>query len=84
MRVAVLGTGIMGALAARLPAGAVWAQTSTVGLAATERLVALGATPAFAIVDAPVLGTRAPAEQGELARSSRSSTASRSARPTRR
>jgi len=58
--------GVMGDLAARLPDGAVWAQTSTVGLTATERLVALARDARVPIVDAPVLGTRAPAEQGAL------------------
>jgi 3-hydroxyisobutyrate dehydrogenase len=48
------------------PAGAVWAQMSTVGIAATERLVARAAEAGVPIVDAPVLGTKAPAEQGQL------------------
>ncbi len=46
-----------------LPQGSVWAQMSTVGGEATERLIALASVP---FVDAPVLGTRAPAEQGKL------------------
>ncbi len=45
------------------PQGAVWAQMSTVGIEATERLKAAAEVP---YVDAPVLGTRAPAEQGKL------------------
>jgi 3-hydroxyisobutyrate dehydrogenase len=48
------------------PGGAVWAQMSTVGIAATERLVARAAEAGVPIVDAPVLGTKAPAEQGKL------------------
>ena len=48
------------------PGGAVWAQMSTVGIAATERLVARAAEAGVPIVDAPVLGTKAPAEQGQL------------------
>jgi len=48
------------------PAGAVWAQMSTVGIAATERLVARAAEAGVPIVDAPVSGTKAPAEQGKL------------------
>jgi 3-hydroxyisobutyrate dehydrogenase len=48
------------------PAGAVWAQMSTVGIAATERLVARAAEAGVPIVDAPVLGTKAPAEEGQL------------------
>jgi len=47
-------------------AGAVWAQMSTVGLEATERLAARAAEAGAAFVDAPVLGTKAPAEQGKL------------------
>ncbi|QTR03721.1 NAD(P)-dependent oxidoreductase [Saccharothrix algeriensis] len=44
--------------------GAVWVQSGTVGLEGTERLAELaGGTP---FVDAPVLGTRKPAEEGEL------------------
>jgi 3-hydroxyisobutyrate dehydrogenase len=42
----------------------VWWQASTVGVAATERLAALAGDAAF--VDGPVLGTREPAEAGEL------------------
>ena len=47
-----------------LPDGAVWLQMSTVGVAAAERLAerAGGAT----YVDAPVIGTKQPAENGEL------------------
>jgi 3-hydroxyisobutyrate dehydrogenase len=43
---------------------AVWLQMSTVGLDATERLMALAGTTPF--VDAPVVGTKQPAEKGEL------------------
>jgi 3-hydroxyisobutyrate dehydrogenase len=49
------------------PEGAVWAQMSTVGLEAGERLAARAQGAGVPIVDAPVLGTRAPAEQGQLA-----------------
>ncbi len=45
---------------------AVWAQMSTVGLAGTERLAALAAEAGRPYVDAPVLGTKQPAEAGEL------------------
>jgi 3-hydroxyisobutyrate dehydrogenase len=56
------------AVAAELafPDGAVWAQMSTVGIEATERLLALAADAGVLLVDAPVLGTKAPAEQGKL------------------
>jgi 3-hydroxyisobutyrate dehydrogenase len=46
--------------------GAVWAQTSTVGIDWTKRLAGLGRRHGLVYVDAPVLGTRAPAEQGQL------------------
>lgn len=49
-----------------LDEGAVWAQTSTVGLDGTARLAALAAEHGVAFVDAPVLGTRKPAEDGAL------------------
>ena len=42
---------------------AVWLQMSTVGIAATERLMKLSDAP---LVDAPVVGTKQPAEKGEL------------------
>ncbi len=48
------------------PDGAVWAQMSTVGVEATERLVARAGEAHVPFVDAPVLDTKAPAEQGKL------------------
>jgi len=56
-----------GLLTAMRP-GAVWAQMSTIGTAATERLAGLMAErcPDAALVDAPVSGSRVPAEQGTL------------------
>jgi 3-hydroxyisobutyrate dehydrogenase len=47
-------------------AGAVWAQTSTVGLDWTRRLAALATERGLLYADTPVLGTRQPAEQGTL------------------
>jgi 3-hydroxyisobutyrate dehydrogenase len=44
----------------------VWAQMSTVGLKATERFAALARDAEVLFVDAPVLGTKQPAEQGKL------------------
>src|SRR5438270_3845838 len=44
----------------------IWIQSSTVGIAATERLAQLAARRGVAFVDAPVLGTKEPAERGEL------------------
>ena len=48
------------------PEHTVWLQTSTVGLAGAARLAELADEHDVAFVDAPVLGTRQPAEQGEL------------------
>ena len=44
----------------------VWAQMSTVGVEWTERFAARARERGTAFVDAPVLGSRAPAEAGEL------------------
>ena len=44
----------------------VWIQSSTVGLDATDRLAELAARYDVGFLDAPVLGTRQPAEQGKL------------------
>jgi 3-hydroxyisobutyrate dehydrogenase len=59
-------SGDQGALAARLPDGATWLQMSTIGIEGTERCAALAAERGLAFFDAPVLGTKAPAEQGTL------------------
>jgi 3-hydroxyisobutyrate dehydrogenase len=49
------------------PDGVLWAQTSTVSLHdAGDRLPALAAKHGARYVDAPVLGTRQPAEEGKL------------------
>ena len=44
----------------------VWLQMSTVGEDGNERLLGLAADHGVAYVDAPVLGTKQPAEQGQL------------------
>ncbi|GAA2204380.1 NAD(P)-dependent oxidoreductase [Nonomuraea monospora] len=54
------------AAAPGLRAGQVWAQMSTVGVAAVDRLSALASQHGLTFVDAPVQGTRQPAEQGTL------------------
>jgi 3-hydroxyisobutyrate dehydrogenase len=46
--------------------GAVWVQTSTVGIDGTAELAELARTHGVGFVDAPVLGTRQPAEEGKL------------------
>ena len=48
----------------RLAGDQVWWQASTVGVEAIERLAGMAGEAAF--VDGPVLGTRQPAEKGEL------------------
>jgi 3-hydroxyisobutyrate dehydrogenase len=46
--------------------GAVWIQSATVGVDGAERLAELAQEKGVAFVDAPVLGTRKPAEDGKL------------------
>jgi 3-hydroxyisobutyrate dehydrogenase len=46
--------------------GGLWIQMSTVGIEGTERLAAIAEQAGATFVDAPVLGTKAPAENGEL------------------
>jgi 3-hydroxyisobutyrate dehydrogenase len=46
--------------------GAVWIQSGTIGVAATDRLADLARPRGVALVDAPVLGSRKPAEEGRL------------------
>ncbi|BBL80973.1 3-hydroxyisobutyrate dehydrogenase [Rubrobacter xylanophilus] len=57
-----VGEGVLETLAP----GAVWLQTSTVGIEGTRRLQRIALEQGVAYVDAPVLGTREPAEAGEL------------------
>jgi len=52
--------------AAALDGADVWIQASTVGIEGGERCAALAAERGVAYVDAPVLGTRQPAEDGTL------------------
>jgi 3-hydroxyisobutyrate dehydrogenase len=51
-----------------LAPGAIWVQMGTLGVAAIDRLLALRAErrPDVSFVDAPVSGSKGPAEQGEL------------------
>lgn len=58
----VVGDDVLPALAE----GAVWLQMSTVGEEGNRRLARLADEGGVAYVDAPVLGTKAPAEQGQL------------------
>lgn len=66
-------TGEPGASSALPPAtgsgpvdGVIWLQMSTIGEAGTERCADLAGQHEIPFVDAPVLGTRQPAEQGKL------------------
>jgi 3-hydroxyisobutyrate dehydrogenase len=56
-----------GMLAALAP-GAIWVQMSTIGVAGIERIAALvqAERPDVTLLDAPVSGSREPAEQGQL------------------
>jgi 3-hydroxyisobutyrate dehydrogenase len=65
---AVTGVMIGNATLANLRPEGVWAQMGTIGLEATERLIAEVAQrrPDVAFVDAPVSGTRDPARNGQL------------------
>ncbi|WP_328687523.1 NAD(P)-dependent oxidoreductase [Streptomyces caniferus] len=49
-----------------LPAGALWLQTSTVGVESLPSLARFADEHRLRFVDAPVLGTKAPAEKGDL------------------
>jgi len=44
----------------------IWLQMSTIGIAGTEHCAQLAKETGVVFVDAPVLGTKAPAEKGEL------------------
>jgi 3-hydroxyisobutyrate dehydrogenase len=57
---------VMEEVAPAAPGGAVWWQASTVGVSGTEALEALAEEHGLTLVDAPVLGTKGPAESGEL------------------
>src|SRR6202050_3585739 len=56
-----------GMLAALAP-GAIWAQMSTIGVAGTDRVVAMAGAqrPDVMLMDAPVSGSKDPAEHGQL------------------
>jgi 3-hydroxyisobutyrate dehydrogenase len=63
---AVDSTMLEGGGLAGMADGALWIQSSTVGIAATERLAELAERREVTFVDAPVLGTKKPAEEGQL------------------
>jgi 3-hydroxyisobutyrate dehydrogenase len=47
-------------------AGAIWVQSATIGPAGTERCAVLAAAAGVGLVDAPLLGTKEPAEAAKL------------------
>ncbi len=56
----------MRAAASALAPGTVWSQSTTAGLGSLEPLAAFAGEHDLVFVDAPVLGTRQPAENGQL------------------
>ncbi len=68
----------LGAFAA-MKSGAAWVQMATVGIDGIERALRLAQTrPEIAFVDAPVSGSRGPAEAGKLVRRGRFKSSTRS------
>jgi 3-hydroxyisobutyrate dehydrogenase len=57
---------VMGGAIDAMRDGAVWLQTSTIGEAGIEACASLARERGIQLVDAPVLGTKAPAEEGKL------------------
>ncbi|MGS0686372.1 NAD(P)-dependent oxidoreductase [Nakamurella sp. GG22] len=57
---------VMAQAALAMPAGSVWAQLSTIGLDGTARTAVLAQQHGIAVVEAMMLGTKQPAEQGKL------------------
>jgi 3-hydroxyisobutyrate dehydrogenase len=62
----VVEEAVRGGVLSVLAEDGVWLQMSTVGEDGNERLLRLAAESGVAYVDAPVLGTKQPAEQGQL------------------
>jgi 3-hydroxyisobutyrate dehydrogenase len=58
--------GTMTAAKPAITAGQVWLQASTVGVTGCDELATLAGELGLVFVDCPVLGTREPAERGEL------------------
>jgi len=54
------------ALAERSPDGPIWLQMSTIGEQGTERCIELASQHQLTLVDAPVLGTKQPAQEAKL------------------
>jgi 3-hydroxyisobutyrate dehydrogenase len=63
------GPAVLDAMTAAVPGlspGQIWAQTSTVGVSWLEELAEFARDRGIVFLDAPVLGTREPAERGQL------------------
>jgi 3-hydroxyisobutyrate dehydrogenase len=58
--------GALPAMAGQVPDHAIWLQMSTIGEEATQRCIGLANRHGVGFVDAPVLGTRQPAEERQL------------------
>ncbi len=57
---------VAGMFAGQLQPGTVWLQSSTIGRAGTEKVAELARRENLLLLDAPMLGTKQPAEKGEL------------------
>lgn len=57
---------VLEAAAGDAPTDAVWVQASTIGVAGTETVVQLAGKYGITLVEAMMLGTKGPAEQGKL------------------
>ena len=58
--------GVMSEAVDAMGDGTIWIQATTIGVHATTRCATLAARAGVAFVDAPVLGTKDPAEKGKL------------------
>ena len=65
---AVISVAVDNGMLDALPENSIWAQMSTIGVRGTDRVAALVADrrPDVTLVDAPVSGSKVPAERGEL------------------
>jgi 3-hydroxyisobutyrate dehydrogenase len=65
---AVVSIAVDQGMLAAMAGGAIWAQMSTIGVAGTEHVAGLvrAQRPDVSLVDAPVTGSRGPAEHGNL------------------
>jgi 3-hydroxyisobutyrate dehydrogenase len=57
---------VMTEAAPAVAAGTIWLQSATIGVEGTTQAAALAQAAALTMIDAPVLGTKGPAEQGSL------------------